>query len=267
MKDKEEPVDVATEERIIGRSGERKFISFRDVYSEGKEKPYLSGYAADKRAWIHEAFGSIAAFIGAALGGLLTLHRIEMYLLRRFPKQWVLHGFIAGPPTATIGIISSGLVQGFVRGCFPPKYVEKGPRWLESDSYAGLRLALIEKTPNISYTKQHYLQAVGAELSPTIPSYVGFFSCVGFPLAAYEPLSKKCREFATIRLSKHSQRSIVVFASSLNAIGLGLLFLCGLYAMPPFTTFLLKSRHVISETLEGVGFDVQAKYHEKRSHS
>ncbi|EME29324.1 hypothetical protein Gasu2_03070 [Galdieria sulphuraria] len=266
MTDKREAIAVSIE-RNEENSEKKKFVSFRDVYSEGKEKPYLSGYAAQKRTWIHEAFGSIAAFGGAALGGLLTLHRIEMYLLKRFPKQWILHGFIAGPPTATAGMLSSGIVQGFVRGCFPPNYAEKGPRWLESDSYAGLRLARIEKTPDISYTKQHYLQAVSAELSPTIPSYIGFFSCVGFPLAAYEPLHKKCREIVSGHLNRHSQRSIVVLASLLNGFGLCLLSLCGLYLMPPFTTFLLKSRHVISETLEGVGFDIQEKYHDKKSQS
>lgn len=108
-KDQEDVVSVSAEK--VERSEGKRFVSFRDVYSDEKEKPYLSGYAAHKRTWIHEAFGSVAAFGGAALGGLLTFHRIEIYLLKKFPKQWVLHGFIAGPPTATVGMICSGLVQ------------------------------------------------------------------------------------------------------------------------------------------------------------
>ncbi|KAK4526777.1 hypothetical protein GAYE_SCF27MG4694 [Galdieria yellowstonensis] len=242
-----------------------KSVSFRDVYAEGKEKPYLSGYAARKRTWLHEAFGSMAAFGGAALGGLLTLHRIEIYLLKKFPKQWVLHGFIVGPPTATVGAVCAGLFQGIVKGCFPPDYSEKGPRWLESDSYAGLRVAQIEKTPDMSYTKQRYLQAVNAELSPTLPIYVGFMSCVGFPMAAYKPLYKKCMQVVSVRFPNYSQRRIALMASVLNSSGLGLLSLCGFYLMPPFASFLLRSHHIIAETLEGVGFDIQTKYRKSQS--
>lgn len=145
--------------------------------------------------------------------------------------------------------------------------MERGPRWLESDSYAGLRLSQVEKSPNMSYTKQHYLQAIGAELSPTISIYTGFFSSVGFPLAAYEPLNKKSREIVSRRFDSLSNRKARLLTFLLNAIGLGGLSLCGLYLMPPFTTFLLKSRHVISETIEGIGFDIQAKYKEKETPS
>eukprot|EP00871_Galdieria_phlegrea_P002118 jgi/Galph1/2907/GphlegSOOS_G1571.1 len=257
--------EVSEEENHQNTGETKKRVSFKDVYGEGKEKPYLSGYAAHKRAWLHEAFGSIAGIGGATLGGLLTLHRIEMYLLKKFPKQWVLHAFIAGPPTAAVAMFSSGLAQGIVRGCFPPKYVEKGPRWLESDSYAGLRVAQLEKTSDMSQTRQHYLQASNAELLPTLPSYIRFFFRSWVSPGSFRALENIFSQAVSKRFLHISNLKTSLMMWSLTGVGMGGLSLCGYILMPPFAVFLIKGRHVISETLEGVGFDIQDKYFRKSS--
>jgi hypothetical protein len=72
-------------------------------------------------------------------------------------------------------------------------------------------------------------------------------------------------QVVSVRFPNYSQRRIALMASVLNSSGLGLLSLCGFYLMPPFASFLLRSHHIIAETLEGVGFDIQTKYRKSQS--